>query len=53
VPSYGQPIGCVHIALSILLDSINVSVCFSVVLSAVEVARVTEPSTSDHREIVH
>jgi hypothetical protein len=52
VPSYGQPIGCVHIAVSILLDSINVSVCF-VVLSAVEVARVTEPLTSDHSDMVH
>jgi hypothetical protein len=53
VPSYGQRIGCVHISVSILLDSINVSVCCFVVLSAVEVARITEPLTSDHSDMVH
>ena len=53
MPSYGQRIGCVHISVGILLDAINVSVCRFVVLCEVEVVRVTEPFTSDHRDIVH
>ena len=53
MPSYGQRIGCVDISVSILQDSSNVSLSCFVVLSEVEVARVTEPLTSDHRDIVH